>query len=214
MGATVPVIRVVDDDEAFRTAISRLLRAAGYEVRDYASAGAFLLADAGSDPGCVILDLRMPGPNGLDLQSSLRKRDDALPVVFLTGHGTVPATVRAMKDGAEDFLTKPVKRDVLLEAVRRALARDAARRGAGEDLRRLRERFEGLTIRERNVMELVVAGRLNKQIAAAIGASERTVKAHRARVMAKMGAASLADLIRSADRVLREQREPATAGQA
>src|SRR5690242_9807978 len=195
MGATVPVIRVVDDDEAFRTAISRLLRAAGYEVRDYASAGAFLLADGGSDPGCVILDLRMPGPNGLDLQAALRKRDDALPVVFLTGHGTVPATVRAMKDGAEDFLTKPVKREVLLEAVRRALARDAERRGAGEDLRRLRERFGGLTVRERAVMELVVAGRLNKQIAAAIGASERTVKAHRARVMAKMGAASLADLI-------------------
>ena len=211
MGATVPIIRVVDDDEAFRTAVSRLLRAAGYQVRDYASAGAFLLADDGSQPGCVLLDLRMPGPNGLDLQSALRKRDDALPVVFLTGHGTVPATVRAMKDGAEDFLTKPVKREVLLEAVCRALSRDAKRRGAGEDLRRLRERFDGLTVRERAVMELVVAGRLNKQIAAAIGASERTVKAHRARVMTKMGAASLADLIRSADRVLRE---PATTGQA
>jgi FixJ family two-component response regulator len=119
-----------------------------------------------------------------------------------------------MKDGAEDFLTKPVKREVLLDAVRRALARAAERRGAGEDLRRLRERFDGLTSRERAVMELVVAGRLNKQIAAAIGASERTVKAHRARVMVKMGAASLADLIRSADRVLRGPREPATAGQA
>jgi FixJ family two-component response regulator len=209
MSDGIPVIRVVDDDEAFRTAISRLLRAAGWEIREYASAGDYLLANDDARPGCVLLDLRMPGPNGLDLQAALRKRDDALPIVFLTGHGTVPATVRAIKDGAEDFLTKPVKREVLIDAVRRALSRDAERRAAGEDLRQLRARYDGLTSRERTVMELVVAGRLNKQIASAIGASERTVKAHRARVMVKMGASSLAELIRSADRVSHE-RAPAS----
>jgi len=208
MSATSPVIRVVDDDAAFRTAISRLLRAAGYEVRAYASAGDFLLADEDSSPGCLLLDLKMPGPDGLDLQAALSKRAKALPILFLTAHGDVAASVRAMKGGAEDFLTKPVKRETLLGGIRAALARDAELRAVREQIQQTRERFEALSPRERLVLEQVAAGRLNKQIASAIGASERTVKAHRARVMAKMGASSVADLVRAADRVARAAPSP------
>jgi FixJ family two-component response regulator len=196
-----PVIRVVDDDEAFRTAVSRMLKAAGYEVRAYASAGDFLLSEEDSVPGCVLLDLRMPGPDGLDLQAAIGKRANPLPVVFLTAHGDVVASVRAMKGGAEDFLTKPVRKERLLEAIRGALVRDGERRAERERVRETRRRYEALSPRERAVLQHVVSGRLNKQIAAAIGASERTVKAHRARVMTKMGASSVAELVRSADRL-------------
>jgi FixJ family two-component response regulator len=201
MNVADPVIRVVDDDEAFRTAISRMLRAAGYEVRAYASAGDFLLSEEDSRPGCVLLDLRMPGPDGLDLQAAIGKHPNPLPVVFLTAHGDVAASVRAMKGGAEDFLTKPVRKERLLAAIRDALGRDGERRAERERVRETRRRYEALSPRERAVLEQVVSGRLNKQIAAAIGASERTVKAHRARVMAKMGASSVAELVRSADRL-------------
>jgi len=198
------VIRIVDDDAGFRTAISRLLRAAGYEVRVYESAGDFLLRDDDAD-GCVLLDLRMPGPSGLDLQTALTRRGALLPVIFLTGHGDIPTSVRAMKAGAADFLTKPVKREALFEAVRSALAGDEGRRAEEDELRILRRRFEALSAREREVLEHVVAGRLNKQISARLGVSERTVKAHRARCMAKMGAESVADLVRAADRLQRAQ---------
>jgi FixJ family two-component response regulator len=201
MGASTPVIRVVDDDQAFRTAITRLLKAGGYEVRPYGSAGDFLLEEEDARPGCVLLDLRMPGPDGLDLQSAISRRPDPLPIVFLTAHGDVPASVRAMKGGAEDFLLKPVKRETLFAAIQSALARDRAGRAAREESDEIRRRYEALSPRERDVLGHVVAGRLNKQIASALGTSERTVKAHRARVMIKMGASSVADLVRSADRI-------------
>lgn len=196
-----PVVRLVEDDEAFRTAVTRLLRAAGYEVRAYPSAGEFLLSDTDDVPGCALLDLKLPGPSGLDLQAALGKRKDPLPVIFLTAHGDVTASVRALKAGAMDFLTKPVRREALLTAVRAAIANDETRRAQNEELRALRARFNALSPREQQVMRHVVAGRLNKQIAALIGASERTVKAHRARVMIKMRADSLADLVRAADRL-------------
>jgi FixJ family two-component response regulator len=195
------VIHVVDDDAGMRRALSRLLEAAGYAVCSYASAGDFLLADVGDTPGCVLLDVRMPGPSGLDLQEALAKRGAPLPIVFLTGHGDIPMSVRALKAGASDFLTKPVKRDTLLAAVESALAQDAARRAEREELRALRERYDTLTPREREVFVLVVAGRLNKQIAGEIGAAERTVKAHRAQVMEKMAVDSLADLVRAASQL-------------
>jgi len=196
-----PVIRIVDDDEAFRTAISRVVRAAGFEVREFASAGDYLLAQSEDEHGCLLLDLRMPGPSGLDLQRALSRKENSIPIVFLTAHGDISASVRAMKAGAADFLVKPVKRDTLLSAIRTALAKDEEQRGARTELIELRSRYNSLSSRERDVLRHVVAGRLNKQIAAAIGASERTVKAHRARVMSKMHATSVADLVRAADRL-------------
>jgi RNA polymerase sigma factor (sigma-70 family) len=203
MSAPTPVVRVVDDDEAFRTAITRLLKAGGYDVRAYSSAGDFLLEEEESRPGCVVLDLKMPAPDGLELQSAIARRGNPLPIVFLTAHGDIAASVRAMKNGAEDFLTKPVKKEALFAAIEAALARDERSRVEREERDRIRRRFEALSPRERAVLEHVVAGRLNKQIASAIGTSERTVKAHRARVMSKMGASSVAELVRSADRLAR-----------
>jgi FixJ family two-component response regulator len=197
-----PIVHVVDDDDSLRKAVMRLLRAAGYDVRAYASAGEFALANRENHArGCVLLDVRMPGPSGLDLQEALAREDEPLPVIFLTAHGDVPTTVRAMKTGAVDFLTKPIKRDVLLSAIRTALARDLRSHTSREQLRDLRARFAKLTPREQEVFDLVVAGRLNKQIAAELGMAERTVKAHRGQVMAKMQATSLADLVRLADKM-------------
>jgi FixJ family two-component response regulator len=193
------VIRVVDDDRGFRTAICRLLRVAGYEVREYASAGALLLEDDEQTPGCVLLDMRMPGPNGLDLQQALAKRERNLPIIFVTAYGDVRNSVRAMKGGAIDFLAKPVKRETLLATVRAALARDEEKRASRVQIRELRVLYDTLSPREREVLRHVVAGRLNKQIASAIGAAERTVKAHRARVMAKLKAGSVAELVRLFD---------------
>lgn len=205
MSAPTPVVRVVDDDEAFRTAITRLLKAGGFDVRAYSSAGDFLLEEGDLLPGCVVLDLKMPGPDGLELQSAIARRTNPLPIVFLTAHGDIAASVRAMKNGAEDFLTKPVKKEALFAAIESALVRDDRRRSEREERDRIRRRFEALSPRERVVLEHVVAGRLNKQIASAIGTSERTVKAHRARVMSKMGASSVAELVRSADRLARSE---------
>jgi RNA polymerase sigma factor (sigma-70 family) len=197
-----PIIHVVDDDDSLRKAVTRLLRAAGYDVRAYASAGEFLLASRENNRrGCVLLDVRMPGPSGLDLQEALAREEEPLPVIFLTAYGDVPTSVRAMKAGAVDFLTKPIKRDMLLSAVRTALARDLRLHTSHEQRRDLRMRFTKLTPRERDVFELVVAGRLNKQIAAELGMAERTVKAHRAQVMTKMQAKSLAELVHLADKM-------------
>lgn len=193
-----PLIHVVDDDDSLRSALQRLLAAAGYRVKAYASAGEFLLDPPADAPGCLLLDLRMPGPSGLDLQEALARHGIRLPVIFLSGHGDLATGVRAMKAGAVDFLSKPVEREPLLAAVARALELDAAQRAASGVDRELRARFAQLTAREREVFELVAAGRLNKQIADALGIAERTVKAQRAQVMAKLGAANAAELGRIA----------------
>jgi FixJ family two-component response regulator len=191
----------VDDDDSLRTAVTRLLRAAGYQVRGHASAGEFLLTQPEDTPGCLVLDICMPGPSGIDLQTALQGRDDSLPIIFLTGQGDVPMSVRAMKDGAVDFLTKPVQKEALLSAVQNALARDAKNRVSRDKLAQMRSRLESLSSRERAVFSLVAEGKLNKHIAAELGISERTVKAHRAQVMEKMQVDSLAGLIRAAERL-------------
>jgi FixJ family two-component response regulator len=206
--STRALIHVVDDDESLRTALQRLLNAAGYEARGYASTGEFLLHAPPDRPGCVLLDLRLPGPSGLELQDALARQGVALPVVFLTGHPDVTSTVRAMKAGAVDFLTKPVEREVLFEAVERALARDARQREVRDDAKTLREQFAGLTPREREVFDGITAGKLNKQIAGELCIAERTVKLHRAQLMSKLGVASAAELGRLAER-LRQLAEPA-----
>jgi len=193
--AAAPVVHVVDDDDSFRTALARLLRSAGYAVKAYRSAGEFLLDRPGDGPGCLILDVRMPGPSGLELQEALAREELAQPVVFLTGHGGVRESVQAMRRGAVDFLTKPVQRRELLAAVEEALARQRAQAGSAARRREVADRFATLTPREREVLALVVAGRLNKQIAAALGTSERTVKAHRAKIMEKMKIGSVAELV-------------------
>ena len=202
MSGSTGVVHVVDDDSSVRTAVSRLLRAAGYEVHAYSSVGEYLMRARVESPACIVLDVRMPGPSGLDLQQALDARKDALPIVFLTGHGDIPMSVRAMRAGAVDFLTKPVKRDVLLNAVRAAFVQHEQRRAALERSQHVRTRFETLTSRERAVFERVVAGMLNKQIAAELGCSIRTVKIHRARTMEKMQVDSLADLVRAAELLL------------
>jgi FixJ family two-component response regulator len=195
-------IHVVDDDESLRTALMRLLRAAGYAIRTYASAGDFLLNKPENAPGCVILDVRMPGPSGFELQEAIAKLDESLPIIFLSGHGDIPMSVRAIKAGAVDFLTKPVRRETLLQAVRTALAGSAERCATRELLHSLRSRYESLTPREREVFARVVSGKLNKQIAGELGTCERTVKAHRAHVMEKMQLTSVAELVRAADQLI------------
>lgn len=200
----LPLIHVVDDDESLRTALLRLLAAAGYEARGYASTGDFLLHPLPDRPGCLLLDVRLPGPSGLELQAALKRQGVALPVVFLTGHADVASSVRAMKAGAVDFLEKPVERGTLLDALQRALARDAQLRAARDAADRLRARFALLTPRERAVFDRVVAGRLNKQIADELGIAERTVKLQRAQVMAKLGAGSAAELGRLAEQLRRQ----------
>ena len=190
---------VVDDDASFLTAVSRLLRAGGYEVRTFSSAGTFLESLPPVDsPGCVIVDLKMPGLSGLDLQEALRKAHNPLPLIFLTGHGDIPTSVQAMRGGAEDFLTKPVKKQALFEAVQRALARGARELTERTRQSELRARFDALTPREREVLAHVLRGQLNKQVAGDLGTSERTIKAHRANIMAKLEVQSVAELARLA----------------
>ncbi|MGZ9243442.1 MAG: response regulator transcription factor [Candidatus Binatia bacterium] len=198
MSESQPIIHVVDDDLSFRMAVTRLLRAGKYQVRNYASAAEFLNSDPSDAPGCILLDLRMPGVNGLDLQQALAQLEDRPPIIFLTGHGDIPDTVRAMKAGAVDFLTKPVERHVLFRAVENALGVDAKGRAARAVLRALQNCFASLTPREREVFAHVVGGKLNKQIAFDLGTAERTIKAHRASVMVKLRVQSVADLVRLA----------------
>jgi RNA polymerase sigma factor (sigma-70 family) len=183
-----PVVYVVDDDPSTLRALSRLLTLTGHSVETFASATDFLARHQPTNRGCVLADLRMPGPSGLDLQSALARSGSPLPVVFLTAHGDIPTSVHAMKGGAEDFLTKPPRKEILLAAVERALARDAAAFEKQAHQRELRQRFESLTPREREVLTHVIAGKLNKEIAADLGAAEGTIKAHRASIMEKLQA--------------------------
>ncbi|MBP7589375.1 MAG: response regulator transcription factor [Thermoanaerobaculia bacterium] len=203
MSAFVPpaVVQLVDDDADVRRALTRLLTSAGLEVRSFASAEAFLLSAELEDAACLVLDLRMPGASGLDLQAELAARGFELPVLFLSGHGDVRSSVSAMKSGAVDFLQKPVDEAEFLAAVGRAREMGVLQRAASHEVAELESRFATLTPREREVMALVVEGRLNKQVAAALGVAEKTVKVHRARVMEKMAASSLADLVRKAGRL-------------
>jgi FixJ family two-component response regulator len=189
-----PIIYLVDDDPSFLRALSRRLRAAGYQVEAFGSAEQFLSRRRAEAPGCVVLDLQIPGLGGLGLQEALAEAEEPLPVVFLTGHADVPSSVRAMKLGAVDFLTKPAQGGELLEAVQQALARGAAARETRRHQRQWRARYESLTQRERDVFALVVRGLPNKQIADVLGTSERTIKAHRGQVMHKMGVQSPAEL--------------------
>jgi FixJ family two-component response regulator len=194
-------VHIVDDDASFRRAIGRLLQAEGFQVRQYASAGEFLISSPEHHCGCILLDIRMPGPNGLELQDALRQRDVQLPIIFLSGHGDIPMSVRAMKAGALDFLTKPIKRPDLLNAVRAAVDYDISHRAHREQIRTCQGRYATLTPRERQVFQFVVTGRLNKQIASELGTSQRTVKAHRSQVMRKMQVQSVAELVHVAEQI-------------
>ena len=195
------VVHVVDDDESMRASLARLLGGAGYTVARYASAEEFLEAAGPATAGCILLDLRLPGASGLELQDLLAARQCAAPVIFLTAHGDVSSSVHAMKHGAWDFLQKPVMADTLFAAVGAALARDAVARREREEIAELRALAATLSEREREVWLRVVRGQLNKQVAFDLGIVERTVKLHRAAAMQKLRAASMADLVRIADRL-------------
>lgn len=197
---TAPTVYIVDDDAEVLKALGRLVSSANLNVAAFASAQSFLDAFDPAAPACLVLDLAMPGAGGLELQRALKTRASGLPIVFLTGHGDIGSSVQAMKHGAADFLTKPVDEDTLLAAVQDALER--RRRHEHEDAERLRiaERIAALTPRERQVLEGIVAGQLNKQIAGTLGTAEKTVKFHRANLMDKMGAATFAELVRLAER--------------
>jgi FixJ family two-component response regulator len=196
MRPTEPTVHIVDDDASFLTAASRLLRASGFAVKTYSSAGDFLAQHDVDASGCVVADLQMPGLNGLDLQQALAKSPNPLPLHFLTGHGDIASTVRAMRDGAEDFLEKRAPKGELLDAVKRALARDARERMTRSRQRELRGRFDALSRRELEVLAHVIQGRLNKQIASDLGIHERTVKLHRTAITTKLGVPSVAALTR------------------
>jgi FixJ family two-component response regulator len=192
---------LVDDDDSVRRGLGRLIKSGGYEVQTFVSARGFLESgDYNKGPACLVLDVRMPGLSGLDLQRELQAANAILPIIFITGHGDIPTTVRAMKAGAVDFLAKPVKDVVLLRAIEQALARAVRDNAEREALEAQSQRLNTLTPREREVMALVVSGLLNKQIAFELGTVEKTIKVHRARVMQKMGANSLAELVRLAER--------------
>ena len=195
------VVFVVDDDASMRESLKNLTRSVGLRVEAFASAQESLRAKRSDEPGCLVLDVRMPGLSGLDLQKRMAETGTDLPIIFLTGHGDIPMSVRAMKAGAVEFLTKPVREQDLLDAIQQALERDRAMRHQRTDTEQLRERFDLLTAKEREVMGKVVTGLLNKQIAGELGMSETTVKIHRHQVMEKMRAGSLAELVRMADRL-------------
>ncbi len=195
------VVFVVDDDAAVRSSLENLIRSVGLRAETFSSAQEFLRSKRPDVPACLVLDVRLPDLSGLDLQKRMAEADMEIPIIFITGHGDIPMTVQAMKAGAVEFLTKPFREQELLDAIQQALGRDSQAREQRAEIEGPRRRFALLTPREREVMALMVAGLLNKQIAGELGASETTVKIHRHNVMEKMGAGSLADLVRMADKL-------------
>lgn len=201
MDQDLPTVFIVDDDASVRNSIEDLLESVGLQSKCFASAHEFLSSEHKSGPSCLVLDVRLPGISGLDLQRELSRAAFRIPVIFITGHADVPMTVKAMKSGAVEFLTKPFREQDLLDAIQRSLDRDRKRRDKQQALHELEERYATLTAREREVMSLVVSGMPNKQVASALRASETTVKIHRGHVMQKMQARSLPDLVRMADKL-------------
>jgi FixJ family two-component response regulator len=201
MTDTDPIVFIVDDDDSVRKALTRLIKSVDLTVETFASADDFLKRDSHNGPACLLLDIRMPGLSGLDLQDELVAAGRTLPIIFISAHGTIPLTVRAMKAGAVDFIEKPFEDQTLLDAINQSLKKDWQAKLEQAEVGEIQRRVDSLTPREREVFALVVSGKLNKQIAFKLGTSERTIKAHRARVMKKMQASSLADLIRLAEKV-------------
>jgi RNA polymerase sigma factor (sigma-70 family) len=196
-----PVVFVIDDDPSVRSSLKFLISTVGLQVESFDSAESFLQKKPLERPGCLVLDVRLRGLSGLDFQRELATRNIRIPIVFITGHGDIPMSVHAMKEGAIEFLTKPFRDQDLLDAIRVALERDRSRREQENEIAELRQRFESLTRREQEVISMVVAGMLNKQIAAQLGTAENTVKVHRSRAIEKMRAPSLADLVRMMEKL-------------
>ncbi len=201
MNETPSIVFVIDDDDSVRRALRRLIHSVGLQVELFGSAREFLERQWPAVPSCMILDIRLPGISGLDFQRRLTEAKIHIPIIFITGHGDIPMTVRAMKAGAVEFLPKPFNDQDLLDAIHQALERDRVRRQQEAEIATLRERFESLTPREQEVLPWVISGLLNKQIAAEIGTTEATVKVHRSQLSRKMGAESIADLVRMAERI-------------
>lgn len=201
MNETPSIVFVIDDDDSVRRALRRLIHSVGLQVELFGSAREFLERQWPDVPSCMILDIRLPGISGLDFQRRLTEAKIHIPIIFITGHGDIPMTVRAMKAGAVEFLPKPFNDQDLLDAIHQALERDRVRRQQETEIATLRERFESLTPREQEVLPWVISGLLNKQIAAEIGTTEATVKVHRSQLSRKMGAESIADLVRMAERI-------------
>ena len=205
--AEVPIVFIIDDDRGMRQSIQDLVESVGLRAESFATGGEFLKRKPTNDPSCLVLDVRLPQMSGLDFQRRLVETDMQIPIIFITAHGDIPMSVRALKSGAVEFLTKPFRDQDLLDAIQEALQRDRATQEQQAEIHDLQERYGTLTAREQQVMALVVSGMLNKQIASEIGASEATVKVHRGNVMHKMKAGSVVDLVRIADKLERSPRK-------